>query len=833
MALAFVLGRGGASVVRARPPRRLLRTVHKSQLSTWPRLVPHQALVAHSKLCVDIRARLARDAWTRRNAELLRVFPRVLATSSSNESLVQTLRRLIRVALHFAKLLGLALPLALTAPVAFSAGTLMPTVVEQWWELALWLAQYSSPTVMKFLQWASTRRDMFPASFCDRFETFHEHAPMHSWAQTEDALKMAFGDNWRDVMEVDNHPIGSGCIAQVYRGRIKETNEQVAVKVIHPHVKQMVALDLQLLRTFVAMFEVIPTLRWLGGKDSVTEFASLMERQLNLRTEGENLALFSEHFRNRKGLRFPVPLMDYTTENVLVESFEDGLHFSEILSQMEPPRRKAVARVVLEAYLRMVFLDNFAHGDLHPGNLLFDEQDAGRNARVSRSEAIRNAGVVVIDAGIVTKLEQQDLRNFVELFHAVATGNGYKAGELIVARSKGRIGPNGAVIPTKCKDLESFCTGMERIVNDALSWRLSLKQVHVGALLRQVMELCCTHEVKLEGKYASIVVSIAVLEAVGRKLDPDIDILAVALPIITQSLVKNICTERIKTMAQSTPLDAALQLFTSVQETEFATQSKTKAVVALSVPQELDRKQKRELQKLLVPLVFLFRAVTASYVALHACNNSKRDSKQLFDTLQTLVQSSKEVETPSLTVFKDGVEVATVTTDGELKDRVNKLVQHIGWSPDCPDETQLHNYLSPINAEELLGDVAAFTATTGQRDYVANAANVSSIIWHARIRFQSGVCGASWRTKSVQRITDVHEFPGHIACDDASESELVVPVFDKQGEVIALIDLDCPKKNGFSAEDERTFVEVARVMSEAWTGATLVCRTCSREALIM
>ncbi|KAG1713299.1 hypothetical protein DVH05_001019 [Phytophthora capsici] len=374
---------------------------------------------------------------------------------------------------------------------------------------------------MKFLQWASTRRDMFPASFCDQFEKFHEHAPMHSWEQTEDALRMAFGNNWRDVVEVDSEPIGSGCIAQVYRGRIKATNEEVAVKVIHPHVKQMVALDLQLLR-------------------GVTEFASLMERQLNLRTEGENLALFSEHFRNRKGLRFPVPLMDYTSENVLVETFEDGLHFSEILSQMEPPRRKAVARVVLEAYLRMVFLDNFAHGDLHPGNLLFDEQSGGRNARVSRSEAVRNAGVVVIDAGIVTKLEQQDLRNFVELFHAVATGNGYKAGELIVSRSKVRMGPDGEVIPAKCRDLESFCSGMERIVDEALSWRLSLKKVHVGALLRKVMELCCTHEVKLEGKYASIVVSIAVLEAVGRKLDPDIDLLAVALPIITQSLVKNV-----------------------------------------------------------------------------------------------------------------------------------------------------------------------------------------------------------------------------------------------------------------------------------------------------
>ncbi|KAE9032109.1 hypothetical protein PR003_g9678 [Phytophthora rubi] len=548
MVLMFL--RGSASVAAARRAprssltgRRLLRPVQKPQLSTWPRLVPHQALALQSKLSAESRARVARDAWARRNAELVRVFPRVLATSPSTgdeESLAQTLRRLLRVALHFAKLLGLALPLALTAPVAFSAGAVLPRVEQQWWELALWLAQFSSPTVMKFLQWASTRRDMFPASFCDRFEKFHEYAPMHSWEQTEDALRMAFGDQWREVMEVHSQPIGSGCIAQVYRGRILATGEEVAVKVIHPHVKQMVASDLQLLRGFVAMLEVVPSLRWLGGKDSVTEFASLMERQLNLRVEGENLALFSEHFRNRKGLRFPVPLMDYTTENVLVESFEDGLHFSEVFAQMEPPRRKAVARVVLEAYLRMVFLDNFAHGDLHPGNLLFDEQGTGRSSRVSRSEAIRNAGVVVIDAGIVTKLEQQDLRNFVELFHAVATGNGYKAGELIVARSKGKVAPNGEVVPAKCKDLESFCTGMERIVNEALSWRLSLKNVHVGALLREVMELCCTHEVKLEGKYASIVVSIAVLEAVGRKLDPDIDILAVALPIITQSLIKNV-----------------------------------------------------------------------------------------------------------------------------------------------------------------------------------------------------------------------------------------------------------------------------------------------------
>ncbi|CAI5728904.1 hypothetical protein KXD40_008497 [Peronospora effusa] len=290
---------------------------------------------------------------------------------------------------------------------------------------------------------------------------------------------------------------------------------------------------------------------------------------------------------------------------------------------------------------------------------------------------------------------------------------------------------------------------------------------------------------------------------------------------------------------QVTSLDAALQLFTTVQDnvTNFAAKSTTKPVVLLFLPQQPDRKQKRELQKLLVPIAFLFRG---------------RDDI-------TLVQSpSSELTQSSLAVFKNGTQVVNVTMGSELKDCVNTLVEQIGWSPDCPDETQLHNYLSPINAEELLGDVAAFTVTTGQRDYIANTANVSSIIWHAfveagrplnwagfyfvrplanpkvtdhdhililgpfmgkpacsRIRYQSGVCGASWRTKSVQRIMDVHEFPGHIACDDASESELVVPVLSKQGDVIALIDLDCPQKNGFSAEDERTFVKVARIMANA------------------
>ena len=71
-----------------------------------------------------------------------------------------------------------------------------------------------------------------------------------------------------------------------------------------------------------------------------------------------------------------------------------------------------------------------------------------------------------------------------------------------------------------------------------------------------------------------------------------------------------------------------------------------------------------------------------------------------------------------------------------------------------------------------------------------------------RIPFEKGVCGVCARTGLTQRVPDVHAFPGHIACDDATRSELVVPV-KVRGRLTAVLDLDCPHLNGFSATEAR------------------------------
>ena len=81
-----------------------------------------------------------------------------------------------------------------------------------------------------------------------------------------------------------------------------------------------------------------------------------------------------------------------------------------------------------------------------------------------------------------------------------------------------------------------------------------------------------------------------------------------------------------------------------------------------------------------------------------------------------------------------------------------------------------------------------------------------------RIPFGTGVCGAAAASRQVQRVEDVHAFPGHIACDSASNSEIVVPLI-RDNELIGVLDIDSPKHGRFGAEDEAGVVKLGEILS--------------------
>ncbi|MBO8156496.1 MAG: GAF domain-containing protein [Bacillaceae bacterium] len=82
-----------------------------------------------------------------------------------------------------------------------------------------------------------------------------------------------------------------------------------------------------------------------------------------------------------------------------------------------------------------------------------------------------------------------------------------------------------------------------------------------------------------------------------------------------------------------------------------------------------------------------------------------------------------------------------------------------------------------------------------------------------RIPFGRGVCGTAVKEEKTMRVADVHQFPGHIACDAASQSEIVIPIYRK-GTLFGVLDIDSPIKNRFDKTDEKYLEQFASILSE-------------------
>lgn len=85
-----------------------------------------------------------------------------------------------------------------------------------------------------------------------------------------------------------------------------------------------------------------------------------------------------------------------------------------------------------------------------------------------------------------------------------------------------------------------------------------------------------------------------------------------------------------------------------------------------------------------------------------------------------------------------------------------------------------------------------------------------------RINFDKGVCGFCYRTKETVIVPNVDEFPGHIACSSASKSEIVLPVFDKNGEVLMVLDVDSDKLDDFSEVDKEGLEQLVKILEKTF-----------------
>ncbi|XP_064343365.1 uncharacterized aarF domain-containing protein kinase 2 isoform X5 [Camelus dromedarius] len=484
----------------------------------------------------------------------------------------------LRVWLRAGALLVKFFPLLLLYPLTYLA----PSVSSLWLHLLLKATETSGPTYIKLGQWASTRRDLFSEAFCAQFSKLHVQVTPHAWTHTEDFLREAFGEDWGRVLCFEKQePVGSGCVAQVYKARANPAfleNDSIQ--------RLAKASRLQPSSEAGAVRELREHLGHLGkvwGPQGSLADQSFLERLLFPKADlvGSNAVLSqasgpthgpeSDHLIP-VAVKESVPVSSYQQAGIPIDvkrkiaQLGINMLLKMLLSTFSVPGALSPSEVPWEDWARShmcgqrvggkkrgnrggsvraeaggkreaeIFVDNFVHADLHPGNILVQGADGLPNSQEARLQQVDVCDalavavtparcplrLVLLDAGIVAELRAADLRNFRAVFMAVAMGQGQRVAELILHHARA----------SECKDVEGFKAEMARLVTQARKDTITLEKLQVSSLLSNVFKLLMTHKVKLESNFASIVFAIMVLEGLGRSLDPKLDILEAAKPFL-------------------------------------------------------------------------------------------------------------------------------------------------------------------------------------------------------------------------------------------------------------------------------------------------------------
>ncbi|CAB9503378.1 protein kinase UbiB (Partial), partial [Seminavis robusta] len=288
---------------------------------------------------------------------------------------------------------------------------------------------------------------------------------------------------------------------------------EIALKVQHPGIWHKVCVDFYLLAKIAKFLEGLPklNLKYLSLADTVRQFRDIMLPQLDLRIEAANLQRFNQDFRNDDSVTFPHPLEELTTSRVLTETFVHGTPIMEYTKASVDMRRQ-VAKIGLETTLNMIFLKDFIHGDLHPGNILVSEKPDG------------TPQLHFLDCGLVVEVGPHQHENMIKILGAFTRKDGQLAGQLMVDSS--------SESQASDLDVELFINGIVHIIKMDDDNNFIEK---VGDYIADICFLACRHKVKLEATFVNASLAVEIMEGIAAALYPDMHVQPIALKLIVRA----------------------------------------------------------------------------------------------------------------------------------------------------------------------------------------------------------------------------------------------------------------------------------------------------------
>jgi ubiquinone biosynthesis protein len=359
------------------------------------------------------------------------------------------------------------------------------------------------PTFVKLGQILSTRPDIVPPDIIGELKKLQSSVAFVPVATVKAIIEEELGRPIEQVFEsFDEQPVAAASLAQVHRAVLQ--GKPVALKIQRPGIVEMTSLDLDIMRSLASLAErYMPSVYLINPAGLVEEFARQLKKELDFRTEANNMRRFGQNFAGDDTIRIPKPYMDFCTRRLVTMEFLDGISISDTKRlETDGYDLGVLARRGAVSGFKATFQYGFFHADPHPGNIL----------------VLPGNVIGLVDYGMMATLSLRDRERLARLVYFITMRD-----ERRVARALNELMEAEDVVPAE--SLEPSMASIIQEYGDA-----ALREINLAAMLFAMMRAVMTHGGKLRAELLWVTKSIATQEEIARQLGADFNVVNLAGP---------------------------------------------------------------------------------------------------------------------------------------------------------------------------------------------------------------------------------------------------------------------------------------------------------------
>ena len=370
------------------------------------------------------------------------------------------------------------------------------------------------PAYIKFGQVLSTRPDVVGDELAVQLRVLQDKLPPFSIEQAKASVEAELELRVDEVFSEFGPPVAAASIAQVHRARLRDSGEDVAVKVLRPGIERAFRKDIDAFYFAAGMIEFLsPASRRLRPTDVITHFEGVVLGELDLRLESSSASEFAANTASDAGFGLPEIQWMFSGRRVMTMTWVEGVPLGDNAAiDAAGHDRRVLGERVLQLFLNHALRDGFFHADMHQGNL----------------KIAANGDIIAYDFGIMGHIDEYTRRVYAEILFGFIRKDYKRVAEVHF---------EAGYVPAN-RDVDEFARAL-RAVGEPI-FGMDATQISMGRLLSYLFDV--TERFGMETRTELILLqrTMVVVEGVARSLYPQINIWQVAKPIVEDYIKQSI-----------------------------------------------------------------------------------------------------------------------------------------------------------------------------------------------------------------------------------------------------------------------------------------------------